>query len=113
MLAHNVAVDTALNRVESRKKRVRNERGVSAVKYAYLSRAVHLELVGSYDNVETCGGEGKLALQIVLGLDNPKMEELSLYNKIVVIIELCLNLINFLTGETGNNTVNKRCIRPI
>ena len=58
---------------------------MSAVEYTYLSRSVHLELVAGDDNVEICRREGKLGVEIALGLYYPQVEELGGVDEIVLV----------------------------
>ena len=103
MSVHSGIVDTGLNRIKTGKERVRNERGVRAVKNSYLSCAVHLKLIGSDDNVEVRGGERKLAIKIVICLNYPKMEELGCIYHIILVAETEV----LAAGIARVNTVNE------
>ena len=73
MSEHGIVVDTALYGVKTRKKRVRNERGVGAVEDSNLSCAIHFEIIGN-DNVKSALVEGDLLAEISISLDYPKVE---------------------------------------
>ena len=53
---------------------------------------------------------GELSLDFLRSLDDPQVEVLSLYDEVVAIADLLLNLSNLLAGESRNDAVNQRSI---
>ena len=73
-----------------------------AVKNTNLSRSVTLKVVG-HDYIEPCLMEGELARKVVARLNNPKVEELTRVEHIVLVAE-----VDFLVPRvTGNYSVNE------
>ena len=103
VLTHDFVLHTGSDGVKSRKKSVRHQRGMSSVEYPYLSGPVHFKLVTGDDNVESCLGEGELALNIVFRFNYPKMEVFGGVDHVVLIAKIKLLPL----GEARVYTVNK------
>ena len=103
VLSHTLVVNAALNGIKTGEESVRNERGVSAVENTYLSGAVHLELVTGDNNVKISAGEGELAVEVVLGFNNPEVEEFRGVDHLILVAETEVLTL----GITGVYSVNE------
>jgi len=82
------------------------EHGVRAVEQGDLTLVVGL-LRGNEQHVESGFVGGELGGYLLRGLDDPEVEVLGLYDEVVAIRDLLLNLGNLLAGEAGDNAVDE------
>ena len=111
VLAEHLVVASIANDVDAGEVRYRREHGVRAVEKRHFALVVRF-LALSDEDVQTGFVSRELSFQfsdrhVLRFLNNPEVENLSLYDEVVVVAHFLLDLGDVLARETRNDTVNE------
>ena len=109
VLANDLMVASIANDVDTAEESNGREHGVRTIEQGNLTLVVGF-LRGNKQYVQTSLVSRELLLNLLRCLNDPEVEVLSLYDEVVAIANLLLNLGNLLAGEARNDAVYESCI---